>query len=785
MSPAELIEAALSGYRDFDAADRAEALARLLPFVEERLHSAFEREFPKGAIRAVLAGRGVRLRLPDARLRIEALAALGGSEDLAALSVAATRVRRILPPAVREGAPLDPGRFVAPAEKALHTELLGAEERVRVRFRRGEYASGLSELAALRPAVDRFFDEVLVMAEDPELRANRLALLARLDGLFAKWAISGNSMRPPVRSGQGTVGQGTVGLMGRIRRLPVAVANQIAAGEVVERPAAAVRELVENAIDAGASAVSVIVRGAGKTGIRVTDDGVGMSPEDARLALERHATSKIASLDDLTAIGSLGFRGEALPSIASVSRFRLRTRAREADAGWEISTEGGEALSERPAGMAPGTVVEVRDLFYNTPARRKFLRADATESSHIVAAVSHLAVAWPQVRFELESAGRESSGRESAQRRVLSLEPAEDTASRLGQLEPRWIRDAIPVEARAGELALRAFLSPPMAPRGAASRLLLFVNGRAIRDRRLLHAITDAYRRVSSLQGAPKAYLFLEIPPELVDFNVHPAKAEARFAEADAAYRAVFRGVLAALEGSPKRVDLGPAEGRPGRLRGAGPGPGVGAASAAAPGPAAARGGGRAREAVTAPAGDGREIGELLYGLDADGPADASAGIPGYLDFGDRPPSRSASSARPTSSPRTATSSCWWTSTRRRSGCCSTASWNAPPPPGRSPCCRRFRSTCRRSSGPRSSRRRSGWPPPDSRSNPSAAIPSSCAGFPRSSAWGGDSMCCCVRSPPRRASARGAPATTPVPGSWPGWPATPPSPPMCASARSA
>ena len=186
LSPAELIEAALSGYRDFEAADRAEALARLLPFVEERLHSAFEREFPKGAIRAVLAGRGVRLRLPDARLRIEALAALGGSEDLAALSVAATRVRRILPPAVREGAPLDPGRFVEPAEKALHTELLGAEERVRVRFRRGEYASGLSELAALRPAVDRFFDEVLVMAEDPALRANRLALLARLDGLFAE-----------------------------------------------------------------------------------------------------------------------------------------------------------------------------------------------------------------------------------------------------------------------------------------------------------------------------------------------------------------------------------------------------------------------------------------------------------------------------------------------------------------------------------------------------------------------------------------------------------------------
>ena len=187
-SPATLLEAALSEYADFDEDARSEALGRLLPFLEDRLQFAFGRRYPKDVIRAVLTGKRASLRLTDAEQRIGAFAELGGSEDLAALSVAATRVRRILSPAVREsrGAPLDPGRFVEPAEKALHTELRGAEELVRGRFGRGEYASGLSALAALRPAVDRFFDEVLVMAEDPALRANRLALLARLDGLFAE-----------------------------------------------------------------------------------------------------------------------------------------------------------------------------------------------------------------------------------------------------------------------------------------------------------------------------------------------------------------------------------------------------------------------------------------------------------------------------------------------------------------------------------------------------------------------------------------------------------------------
>ena len=408
--------------------------------------------------------------------------------------------------------------------------------------------------------------------------------------------------------------------MNRIHRLPPTVANQIAAGEVVERPAAVVRELVENAIDAGASSVSVRIQGAGKTGIRVSDDGVGMSAEDARLALERHATSKIESVDDLTAIGSLGFRGEALPSIVSVSRFRLRTRQKDADAGWEIRVEGGEAPSERPAGMPPGTVIEVRDLFFNTPARRKFLRAEKTENAHIVTAVANLALAWPQVRFDLESGGRQ----------MLALEPSEDAAGRLLQLEPRWARDALPVEATAGALSVNAFLSPPMAPRGASSRLLLFVNGRPIQDRALFSAVTEAYRRLSSLSGAPKAYVFVDIPPDLLDVNVHPAKAEVRFADPQEVWRAVFRSVERALEGSPKRVDIGPAAA--GRAVSRPPGSAREASGSTAEGPERPRAPGGSFE--PRPGWDGRAVGDLLYGADRV----EDTGRAGYLDFGARPP---------------------------------------------------------------------------------------------------------------------------------------------------
>ena len=407
--------------------------------------------------------------------------------------------------------------------------------------------------------------------------------------------------------------------MGRIHRLPPAVANQIAAGEVVERPAAVVRELVENSIDAGASAVSVRVRDAGRTEIRVSDDGVGMTPEDARLAIERHATSKIDSVDDLSSIGSLGFRGEALPSIASVSRFRLRTREKEADSGWEIEVDGGATVSDRPAGTRPGTIVEVRDLFFNTPARRKFLRAERTEASYIVQAVSNLAICWPQIRFDLQSGAR----------KVFALEPTADAAERLQQLEPRWARDAIPIEARSGALAVRAFLSPPMARRGASSRLVLFLNGRPIKDRRLFHAVTEAYRRLSSLSGTPKAYVFVEAPPDAVDVNVHPAKAEVRFADPEAAWGAVFRSVQAGIEGSPKRVDLGVAGG--GRVGTPWGGTGKPAGGAGGIEGGVAPPGSRMRQSA---GWDGTKVGEALYGGDRVEESVRAS----YLDFGATPP---------------------------------------------------------------------------------------------------------------------------------------------------
>ncbi len=420
--------------------------------------------------------------------------------------------------------------------------------------------------------------------------------------------------------------------MGRIRRLPPVVANQIAAGEVVERPAAVARELVENAIDAGAAAVAVAIRGAGKASIRVRDDGIGMSREDARLALERHATSKIETVEDLSAIGSLGFRGEALPSIASVSRFRLRTRERDSDAGWELFVEGGAPPVEKPVGMTPGTVVEVRDLFFNVPARRKFLRADRTERAHIVQGLEDLAVCWPQIRFELTTDGR----------RVRWFDPAEDAAARLGQIEGKWAADAIAVEATSGSLAVRAFLAPPMAPRGASSGLRLFVNGRPIRDRRLFHAVVEAYRRVSSLTGIPRGRVFLDAPPDLVDMNVHPAKSEVRFADASAAYRAVFRSVLSALEGSPRQVDLGAApvrrrsSGAPGTSSGGRAPAGVssgGRAPAGVPSRGRASPGGASGDFAADRPEDGLAAAELLYGRETGG-----SPAPTYLDFGKSPP---------------------------------------------------------------------------------------------------------------------------------------------------
>jgi DNA mismatch repair protein MutL len=321
--------------------------------------------------------------------------------------------------------------------------------------------------------------------------------------------------------------------------MPDAVANQIAAGEVVERPASVVKELVENALDAGSRSIAISIEGSGKDRIRVADDGIGMSAEDAKLALLRHATSKLFDASDLSSISSLGFRGEALPSIASVSRFTLRTREHGSDVGHEVKIEGGELVREAPVGVPPGTIVEVGELFFNVPARRKFLRADVTEASHIAASVASLAAAYPDVGFQLEH----------GKRSLLEAPSVGSRRERLYQLEKSWVESAVLLEEEMGGLSIEAWLAPPPEARGAASRLHLFVNGRGVKDRILHHAVMEAYRQVSSRSGTPLVYLFLELAPDKVDVNVHPAKAEVRFVDQGFVHQAVFSAVRNALQG--------------------------------------------------------------------------------------------------------------------------------------------------------------------------------------------------------------------------------------------
>ena len=317
--------------------------------------------------------------------------------------------------------------------------------------------------------------------------------------------------------------------MGVVHRLPDDLANQIAAGEVVERPASVAKELVENALDARATRVRIDVEGGGVALVRVADDGVGMSPEDAELAIERHATSKIAALADLARIESYGFRGEALPSIASVSRFALRTRRHTDEAGIEVGIEGGGARSVRPCGLAAGTTVEVRDLFFNVPARRKFLRSLATESAHITEVAEAAALSSSELTIVLSREGRvvrewlRATSREERVRGSFGDEPlSRCTGER-------------------GPLGVEAFLSRPERARAAASALTLFVNGRNVRDRALSRAVAQAYGSVLEAGRYPLGVVYLEIDPALVDVNVHPQKAEVRFADGRAVGEALFR----------------------------------------------------------------------------------------------------------------------------------------------------------------------------------------------------------------------------------------------------
>jgi len=323
--------------------------------------------------------------------------------------------------------------------------------------------------------------------------------------------------------------------------------DQIAAGEVVERPASVVKELVENALDAEARSLRIELRDGGASFISVTDDGVGMTPGDARMALERHATSKIRDVDDLSRIASFGFRGEALPAIASVSRLRLLTRARGAAEAFELRVDGGRIELERPAGGPEGTRVEVADLFGHVPARRKFLKRPTTEWSHIADWIARAALALPHVRFEVERDARPASVWPATR------EPLDRIAAVLGDEEAAAL---IAVEHAESAGRLTAFVSAPERTRPGTQGLYLFVNGRPVRDPLLRTAVLQAYRDWLPRGRYPTALLFLDVPPEQVDVNVHPAKWEVRFADPQAIRDLVRRSLRRAVEG---RRWLGPA----------------------------------------------------------------------------------------------------------------------------------------------------------------------------------------------------------------------------------
>jgi DNA mismatch repair protein MutL len=336
--------------------------------------------------------------------------------------------------------------------------------------------------------------------------------------------------------------------VGKIKRLPADLANQIAAGEVVERPASIVKELVENAIDAGATRVSIHVEFGGKKQVRVDDDGEGMEPEDARLALERHATSKIRRADDLAAISTMGFRGEALPSIASVSHFTLRTRARGQQAGTEIRVNGGTVASVAEVGAPEGTRVDVSDIFYNLPARRKFLKSDGAESAQVSRVVTQLALAHPQIGFTLTSAARI----------VIQCPPSISMRDRLFQLYGERT-DLLEVRKDAGGIRLTGYIAA-LADRGPTrGPQNIFVNRRIVKDRTIAHAIIDAYSMASIKERSPEVHLFIEMSPELVDVNVHPTKAEVRFREQSLVHEVVRRGLMDALgQGGVPQLQLRP-----------------------------------------------------------------------------------------------------------------------------------------------------------------------------------------------------------------------------------
>src|SRR6204780_3473461 len=361
--------------------------------------------------------------------------------------------------------------------------------------------------------------------------------------------------------------------MGRIHVLSEQVANKIAAGEVVERPASVVKELLENALDAGASRIKITVEAGGKKLIQITDNGCGMVRDDAMLAFERHATSKLKDAEDLLSVATLGFRGEALPSIASVSRLHLETCAagpteQAASAGPIPEINGGRMARVEEAGLPEGTSITVRDLFFNTPARKKFLKAESTELSHIASLVTHYALAHPEKHFELHSATNamlvappvagyservyQVFGKETLDQLIAVA--AEQALEHVGlpQPPPPWRRrkeesDDEAAPADPGKMRLHGFVSKPEIQKLNRNSIYVFVNGRLIRDRLIQHGLTEAYRNIIPPSVYPVVLLFLQLPPGEVDVNVHPSKTEVRFRQPPLMHDFVRDTVRAAL----------------------------------------------------------------------------------------------------------------------------------------------------------------------------------------------------------------------------------------------
>ncbi|MFH1261907.1 MAG: DNA mismatch repair endonuclease MutL [Pseudomonadota bacterium] len=323
-----------------------------------------------------------------------------------------------------------------------------------------------------------------------------------------------------------------------IRKLSESLVLKIAAGEVVERPASVVKELLENSIDAGATRIEIRIAGGGLERITITDDGCGIPENEIRLALERHATSKIATEQDLFRIGTLGFRGEALPSIAAVSHFEIVTRPRESASAYCLRAEGGEVRVEEPAGGAPGTTITVSNLFYNVPARKKFLRTSGTEFGQIEKTVRRIALARPDLELSLDHNGET----------ILRTPRAQNLTDRISALYNKEVSSQIhPIGREEGSLRVSGIVSNPRVTFGRAQEFWFFVNGRPIQDRMLQSAVMEGYRTLLMEHRWPLAVISLAIPPELVDVNVHPAKSEVRFADGQAIFRLVSRAIAEAL----------------------------------------------------------------------------------------------------------------------------------------------------------------------------------------------------------------------------------------------